>query len=352
MKARQELAIEIGRGGYNWQVIEAPEEGVQTGPKVMTDLLLGTVLGLFMGTMAVFLRESMDDVIHSTEKLSETVALPMLGTVPKLPRSIVGGSIVGGSIVSGSLVGGWPLGQRLTQPTLPMLQAAQWPLFRESMDLIYKSLRRTSPQSALRSLAIASALAGEGKTLVAIGLALSAARLHQRVLLIDANLRSPSLHEQLNLPNRQGLSTLLSGEDREPLLHSIGPNTDVLTSGPLPNDPVRLLSSDELREWIKVFEKDYDLVILDSCVVLGVVDTIQTASLCDGVAVVARLDRVSQASLIQTAAALNGLNVVGVIANDVKGAQIAYGRPSGLGGLLADIQADHEQRQTAGRDAA
>ncbi|QKD82999.1 polysaccharide biosynthesis tyrosine autokinase [Thermoleptolyngbya sichuanensis A183] len=343
LKARQELAIEIGRGGYNWQVVEAPEQGIKTGPRVLTDLLLGTVLGLFLGAMAVFLRESMDDVIHSPEKLTETVALPPLGMVPRLPRSIVGQR--------------WPLGGQLplsgrSPAALPMLQAAQWPLFRESMDLVYKSLRRSSPVSALRSLAITSALANEGKTLVSIGLALSAARLHQRVLLIDANLRSPSLHHQLNLPNRQGLSTLLSGEDRQPLLHSIGANTDVLTAGPLSSDPVRLLSSDELRDWIRAFEKDYDLVILDSCAVLGVVDAIQTASLCEGVAVVARLDSVSQSSLIQAATALNGLNVIGMIANDVKGAQVAYGRPSGLGALFAESVSNRETAESAGRDAA
>lgn len=343
LKARQELAIEIGRGGYNWQVVEAPEQGIKTGPRVLTDLLLGTVLGLFLGAMAVFLRESMDDVIHSPEKLTETVALPPLGMVPRLPRSIVGQR--------------WPLGGQLplsgrSPAALPMLQAAQWPLFRESMDLVYKSLRRSSPASALRSLAITSALANEGKTLVSVGLALSAARLHQRVLLIDANLRSPSLHHQLNLPNRQGLSTLLSGEDRQPLLHSIGANTDVLTAGPLSSDPVRLLSSDELRDWIRAFEKDYDLVILDSCAVLGVVDAIQTASLCEGVAVVARLDSVSQSSLIQAATALNGLNVIGMIANDVKGAQVAYGRPSGLGALFAESVSNRETAESAGRDAA
>jgi succinoglycan biosynthesis transport protein ExoP len=349
LKARQELAIEIGRGGYNWQVVEAPQEGVKTGPKVVTDLLLGTVLGLFLGAMAVFLRESMDDVIHAPENLAETVALPPLGTVPKLPRSIVGQRWPLGT---GSALGsGLPLSGR-SPVALPMLQAAQWPLFRESMDLIYKSLRRSSPASALRSLAITSALAHEGKTLVSIGLALSAARLHQRVLLIDANLRSPNLHYQLSLPNRQGLSTLLSGEDRQPLLHSIGANTDVLTAGPQPSDPVRLLSSDELREWIKAFEKDYDLVILDSCAVLGVVDAIQTASLCEGVAVVARLDRVSQSSLIQAATALNGLNVIGIVANEVKGAQIAYGRPSGLGALFSEASPSRDAGESADRDAA
>lgn len=338
LKARQELAIEIGRGGYNWQVVEAPQEGVRTGPNVSTDLLLGTVLGVFLGSMAVFLRESMDDVIHSTEKLSETVALPLLGTVPKLPRSIVGRQ--------------FPMELWSSQPAMPMLQAAQWPMFRESMDLVYKSLRRNSYNAGLRSIAITSALAGEGKTLISIGLALSAARLHQRVLLIDANLRSPSLHEQLNLPNRQGLTTLLSGEDQKPVLHTIGNNTDVLTAGPMPSDPVRLLSSEDLRDWIKVFEKDYDLVILDSCAVLGVVDAIQTASLCEGVAVAARLDRVSQANLIQTAAALNGLNVVGTIANDVKSAQVAYSRSATLEGLFAETQIERRQSDPAGRNAA
>ncbi|NJN87613.1 MAG: CpsD/CapB family tyrosine-protein kinase [Leptolyngbyaceae cyanobacterium SL_7_1] len=173
-------------------------------------------------------------------------------------------------------------------------------------------------------------MAGEGKTTVALGLALSAARLHQRVLLIDANLRSPSLHHQLNLSNDQGLSTLADLDYKSLNLHSLNSNTDILTAGPIPSDPVRVLSSKRIKEWIKSFEGDYDLVILDASSVLGIVDAIQTASLCNGVLMVARLDRITQSDLIQAVTTLGESNVLGIVANEAKNLKLHYNNQTSI----------------------
>jgi len=165
---------------------------------------------------------------------------------------------------------------------------------------------------------VTSTLPGEGKSTLVFGLALSAARLHQRVLLIDADLRRPSLHQQLNLPNQQGLSTLLSGDATLPNPHRIslsGSNIDVLTAGPTPTDPVKLLSSPRMGELMRAFEQTYDLILLDTPPVLGMVDAIQIASFCSGVVMVGRLDRVTQSELMEATAMLSQLNVIGVVAN-------------------------------------
>ncbi|NJN87614.1 MAG: GumC family protein [Leptolyngbyaceae cyanobacterium SL_7_1] len=111
LRARQELSIDIARGGYNWQVVDSADLGEKTGPNLGNDLLLGAVLGLFLGSLVVFLVESMDNVVHSSDKLKETVALPLIGTVPRLPRSITGSRFALGNRTRG----------------IPMLQAANWP---------------------------------------------------------------------------------------------------------------------------------------------------------------------------------------------------------------------------------
>jgi polysaccharide biosynthesis transport protein len=295
LKAKQQLGIEIARGGLNWQVVEPPQIGVRRGPNLITDLLLGAIVGTFLGATIAFIREAADDLIHSSSKLSETVALPFLGNVPNLPSSRSFPAFLGAST------------------TLPVMEAVNWLPFRESIDLIYKNIQ-LSHTGTLRSIAVTSALEGEGKSTIALALALSAARLKQRVLIIDADLRFPSLHEKVKVPNQQGLSSLLKGDQRQPTLHHVS-HTDLLTAGPKAPDPLLLLSSTAMEEWMKVFQQQYDLVILDCPPVLGIVDAIQAASLCDGILLVGRIDRVSQSELVQAVTALNELNVIGIVAN-------------------------------------
>ena len=116
----------------------------------------------------------------------------------------------------------------------------------------------------MRSLVITSALSGEGKSTIAIGLATCAARLHKRVLLIDADMRKPTLHKKLNLPNARGLSTLLASQgsvDSRDVIQSSNTTIDILTAGPIPKDSVTLLSSEWLQQLMSSFEEDYDIVI-------------------------------------------------------------------------------------------
>jgi polysaccharide biosynthesis transport protein len=297
LKAKQQLGIEIARGGLNWQVVEPPQLGNRMGPNLTTDLLLGAIVGTFLGATIAFIREATDDLIHTSTKLSETVALPFLGNVPNLPSSRSSLS----SFLSASKV------------TLPVMEAVNWLPFRESIDLIYKNIQ-LSQTNPLRSIAVTSALEGEGKSTIALALALSAARLKQRVLIIDADLRFPSLHEKVKVPNKQGLSSLLKGDQKQPTLHHIS-HTDILTSGAKDPDPLLLLSSTAMKEWMRTFQQQYDLVILDCPPVLGIVDAIQAASLCDGILLVGRIDRISQSEVVQAVTALNELNVIGIVAN-------------------------------------
>jgi capsular exopolysaccharide synthesis family protein len=175
---------------------------------------------------------------------------------------------------------------------------------------------------------VTSALPDEGKSGLALGLAMSAARLHKRVLLIDANLRAPNLHKQLNLPNEQGLSTLLVSESTLPNQISIpsagSSYIDILTAGPAPADPANLLSSPRMEELMAAFEENYDLVIVDAAPVLGLVDALLTASACRSVVMVASIGRVTRTQLVQATGMLSRLNLIGVVANGVSDAGSTY----------------------------
>lgn len=316
LKAEQQLRQEIAKGGFNWEVVEEPQPGTQLGPNLQQNLMLGAVVGLMLGGIAAFAREAADDSVHTTAELEKQVALPILGTTPKLPPAKTRESVIKLPFGKPDVPAPW---------TIQVLQSSpRW----ESLDLIYKNIELLNSVSSFKSLMITSALSDEGKSALALGLAMSAARLHKRVLLIDANLRDPSLHKQLNLPNEQGLSTLLTSDVSIPNQISVQSSgssyIDILTAGPTPADPANLLSSPRMQQLMATFEQNYDLVLIDATPVLGLVDAMLTASSCRGVVMVASIGRVTRTQLTQATAMLSRLNLLGVVANGVSNSTSTY----------------------------
>lgn len=328
LEARQELGLEIARGGFDWKVVEAPQLGIQTSPNVKRNLLLGAVVGLFLGGIVAVLRDAIDDKLHHSDNLSGQFPLPLLGAIPELSVADMRESLV--------------LPFSPTQnPSLTTPELFQWQPLRESLDLIYTNIQLLQTNNPYKTLMITSAGAGEGKSTLALGLAISAARLDQRVLVIDADLRHPSLHHMFDLNNHQGLSTLLTSDvtlaelqstpqwvymrwDDEAVTHfnqgALPPSDlsiDVLTSGPLSADPVKLLSLERMKDVLKAFQESYDLILVDSPPVLGLVDTISVGLGCDGVVMVGRMEQVTRSDLSKAIGVLNKLNLIGLVANGV-----------------------------------
>jgi polysaccharide biosynthesis transport protein len=317
LSAQQQLSLELARGGFKWKIVEAPQIGEKTAPSLKIYLLLGAVIGLFLGAIAAFIREATDDKIHSVEQIKQAIDLPVLASVPAL----------------------LPLARsRAKKEPIPILEMLNWLPFRESTDLIYQNIQLLNITSNLKSILVTSTQTGEGKSTLALGLALSAARFRKKVLLIDANLRCPSLHEQLNLPNQEGLSTLLSSLDmpKPHRLFLLGLTVEVLTVGTEPDDPVKLLSSQRFGKLMSHFEQNYDLVLLDVPPILGMpgydlaelqqsrvgtVDVLQVASFCKGILLVTRMNQIAKSELIRAREMLGHFNAIGVVANGVRNRQ-------------------------------
>ena len=324
-KARQDLSLEIARGGFDWQVVEVPQPGIESNSKKRQNIMLGVVVGLFLGVAVAFARDMLDDSVHSSDQLTRVVPLPLLGMTPQLPQVKQKKPIIKLRLGKWQTSAAWasepiiklPFGkpEGMAPCTIEVIHS---PPAWESFDLIYKNIQLQSSGSTFSPLIITSALDGEGKSTIALGLAISAARLHQRVLLIDADFRQPMLHKQLNLPNEYGLSTLLESNAKVPIPSHIPASDlyiDILTCGPIPKDPVNLLSSPQMQRLMAGFEQTYDLVLLKAPPVLGMVDALLVASCCRGVVLVTRIDRVTKTALTETTAMLNKLNTIGVIAN-------------------------------------
>ncbi|MBW4603823.1 MAG: polysaccharide biosynthesis tyrosine autokinase [Calothrix sp. FI2-JRJ7] len=316
LKAEQQVRQELDKGQFDWKVVEKPQLGAFMGPFMQQNLLLGGVVGLILGGIAAAVREASDDSVHTTAELEKQIALPLLGTTPKLPAAKNRESVI-------KLPFGKP--EVLSPWTIQVLQSPpRW----ESLDLIFKNIELLNTVAALKSLMVTSALPDDGKSALSLGLAMSAARLHKRVLLIDANLREPTLHKQLNLPNEQGLSSLLASDVDLPSQISIQTSgssyIDILTAGPAPADPAHLLSSPRMKQLMAAFEANYDLVLVDAPPVLGLVDALLAGSACRSTVMVASIGRVTRTQLTQATAMLNRLNLIGVVANGVSSTAATY----------------------------
>lgn len=316
LQAEQELRQELSKGGFDWQVVEEPLMGSKIGPNLRQNLLLGGVVGLVLGVIIAFIRDASDSAVRTTAEIETNISIPVLGTIPQ--TSLKQSPNLLAQLTDNNSLEKSSQAIQVLQPTI------NW----ESLDLLYKNIEMMSLSSNSKSLMITAAIEDRGKSTMALGLAMSAARLHKKVLLIDANLRFPCLHKQLELPNEKGLSTLLTAEVTSPSQISIPSSSssyiDILTAGPIPTDPAHLLSSPRMLQLMAEFKENYDLVIVDSSPVLGLVDAILTASFCESVVMIASIGKVSRTQLTQAAGMLSRLNLIGVVANRNSGLDYNY----------------------------
>jgi len=195
--------------------------------------------------------------------------------------------------------------------------------FMEAFRSLYTNIRLLSEKKSIQSLAISSAVPGDGKTTVALYLAQTAATIGKRVLLVDTDLRSPQLHMRLDLPNTQGLSDIIATDLtlKDALqTSSLDENLFVLTAGQSLSDPVKLLSSDKMQYLIDQVTAQFDLVIYDTPPLLGLGDGNLLAAKADGTILVVGVEKTDRSLVMK---AFDGLkiaraSVLGIVANGVK----------------------------------
>lgn len=317
LSTRESLEIEAAQKATPWQLIDAPEEAVAISPSKNRNLMLGVIAGLLLGAGAAWLVEMLDNVFHTVEELKEKTGMPVLGVVP-FNRGIK--KIISPSATAGLLP---PENQStvVQDATVPRYSASP---FTESFRSLYTNIRLLSSDMPIRSLVISSATPAEGKTVVAMNLAQAAAALGQRVLLVDADLRRPQLHERMGLTNMRGLSNLISSEDLDfndviqPT--SLEENLFVMTAGQIPPDPTRLLSSEKMQNIMAQLQTAFNLIIYDTPPLLGFADANILSTPTDGVILVVGIGKTDRYPLMQAIEGLkiSGTGVLGVIANGIK----------------------------------
>ena len=253
----KEIGVAGGVSTNNVSIVDrAQPSGNRFKPNMSQNLALALLVGLMAGLIVAFLREHLDDTIRGPEDLEKLLGLAVLGNVPLLLRD-----------------------QSPLQATNDPRSA-----FAEAYRSVRTALQFSTDSGVPSVLLITSAAPGEGKSTTALVLARNLAQLGKRVLLIDADLRNPSLHRVLQIGNERGLSNYLAGATE--LLDANGDagcdNLWVIPSGPLPPNPAELLAGPKMKRMLALATEQYDHVILDGPPILGLADAMLLSHAANG----------------------------------------------------------------------
>ena len=316
-KLYEELVRKIEEAGINAsfqnssiRVADTARPGLKpVFPKTWLNVLLAFLFATFIGVGAAVLNDVLDNTIRDPDQVARLLNTDVIGSLPAVKD--------------------WrrrlsPISSANGSPSTAVVHVENEQAlsnYEEAIRTLRNSILLTDFDRRLRSVLLTSASPSEGKSTVAAHLAATHASQHKRTLLIDGDLRRPSVHRLYQVPNTVGLSNVLMGE--VPWLDAVLPMShpkglDILPAGPATRRASDLMGMG-LAELIEEASREYDLVVLDAPPLLGFAEPLQMATAVDGVIVVARAGDTSRKALSTVIATLTRLraNLIGVVLNEV-----------------------------------
>ena len=299
----REAAVDAGLDSADISVVDLAS--VPTGASSMSPVTmaeLGFIFGLFAGLALALLLERMDTRMRDSKQIQELLGVPAIAIVPQT---------------------NWKnKGSETDAATGPEILWDARSSFAESMRVFRTSIQLSSTSRESRVIAITSCQPGEGKSTLSMNLAAALAQGGKKVVLVDTDMRRPSVFWRLGLSDRKGLSEYLTG--LEPLdgiiqTHKTLPSLDVIPSGICPPLPADLLASDQMKKFVEALRGRYEYVIFDSPPALSVTDPLIVASVADGLVLVIRQGYCTRAMLSRTGEIFRdvGVKVYGFVLNGV-----------------------------------
>jgi capsular exopolysaccharide synthesis family protein len=293
----KEIGISAGVGFNNISIVDKALNARRFSPNIPMNLAIALIFGLIVGVLLALLVEFLDDTLKNPEDVEKHLKLTVLGVIPMLQ---------GGATVDSAA-------------------ADTRSEFAESYRSIRTSLQFSTSHGVPRSLLVTSATPGEGKSTASYMIAKNFTEIGKRVLLLDTDMRKPSLHKKLKLDNALGLSVYLSGAVpiTEIVQSSDIPGLSVITTGPLPPNPAELLLSENMLKLIAHALENYDQLVFDGPPVMGLADSPIVSSMVEGVIMVVEAGKTRK----------------GLAANAVK--RLRSARANILGTLINKLEAKH-----------
>jgi capsular exopolysaccharide synthesis family protein len=308
----KEAGVTAGLRSNNFRIVDAARVPTSpSGPNILRNLAFALALGLSTGIGLAFLLESMDNTVRTPEQAQTISLLPSLGMIPLGSRSTreMRGSAKLALASSKEAV-------ELVTKSRPRSQMA------ESYRALRTSLLLTFPGGPPKVILITSALPEEGKTTTSVNSAIVLAQKGTRVLLIDADLRRPSIHKTLGMGPTLGLSNVLTGTanlQQAIIPSTILPDLFLLPAGTPPPNPAELLASTKMKNVLEELRKHYDHIVIDSPPTLSVTDAVVMSTAADAVVLVIRSGHTTKPALRRARDILLQVNarVCGVLVNAV-----------------------------------
>ena len=312
MQKMKEAGVSAGLKSNNFRIVDvARVPMVPIEPNIPRNLAFAFMLGLTSGVGLAFLLEGLDNTVRTTEQAQMISGLPPLGMIPLGSRTAREGPNAKRLVIATSKEA-----VELVTQVRPQSQMA------ESYRALRTSLLLSNLGAPPKVIMITSALPQEGKTTTSINCAVVLAQKGIRVLLIDADLRRPSIHKTLGMGPRSGLSNVLTGSAtlQQTITRSnILPNLSILPAGTPPPNPAELLASQNMREVLEELRGQYDHIVVDTPPTLSVTDAVVLSPRADAIVLVIRSGQTTKQALRRSRDILMQVNakVSGVLLNAV-----------------------------------
>lgn len=258
------------------------------GPKKARNLLLALVVGLFGGVGLAFFLEYLDDTIRDPDDVERRLGIANLGMIPAIKADQEDLGKGGVECVVHS------------SPRSPASEAIRG---------LRTNLLFSAPHHPPRVVTITSASPLEGKTTTAVNLAISLAQLDKKVLLVDADMRKPRLHQIFGLDNQEGLSLILVGSGAPRPFGTFQEHLDLMPCGPVPPNPIELLSSQAMVSFLEEQRRCYDFVVIDTPPVGVVSDARVLGRLSEGTLMVLKAGKTPRQQIVKAVSALAELEI-------------------------------------------
>lgn len=304
----KEIGVAGGIGTNNISFVDKAQlPSSPSSPNVQRNLLMGLLAGLAIGLMLAFGLDFLDETLKVPEDIEKEVGLSVVGVVP-LPK------------------GGVSMEEALRDQRSPVSEA-------------YRSLRTSlqfsTPQGLPKSLFVTSSMPSEGKSTLAIGLADALGKIGHKVLIIDGDLRKPTLHKKLGLRNERGLTNYLIGgiEAADTLQVTPMANVFAITSGPMPPNPAELLSGTRMGDLVSAANEAYDVVIVDGPPIIGLADAPLLAGATQATLLLISANRTRKSTLRVAVRRMQAVrsNIIGAVLNRFDRREAGYGYGYGYG---------------------
>jgi succinoglycan biosynthesis transport protein ExoP len=319
----QEANISAGIKATNITVVDpAWAQPIPVRPNLRTSLIYGLMFGMIFGVVAAFAAESMDRTVTTPVEVEEVTGRAVVGTIPLFEET--------GKSAHARL-----FKSNEAHLALGRNESATWILSRpksavaEACRALRTSIMLSRAGGGPRVILVTSSVPGEGKSTVSVNLAIAFAQHSKRVLIIEADLRRPSINRILKVKNHLGLSNVLTGsaDFESAVSRAVAvPSLDVLSSGPTPPLPSEILDSAALDELVSQLRREYDLIVIDSPPATVVTDAIALGMRADGVLWVTRAGIVTKPLVARAAEMVNKfqLPLIGFVMNGVNLNSVDY----------------------------